>query len=349
MTPATPSTHASRWRPLHWLPAALASLAIALAICASSACTTPIIVETADGACRNGLDDDGNGKTDCEDPACAESGACETTLARCRNELDEDRNGKTDCEDPACAKFCAAFDIECDTVSANRNGTFPRPDDVSAGSGQVFSSRRIGSAQCPVGMFCYAKSGKFTGGMCSLPGPKRIGANCTNAGECEGESGCPGVCSPVCRNDAGCPQSTYCGHREGETGYCSTPCIPELGNSGCAGYTCLTLHQFQIRYRASLSLAVCSNAPSWAGTATTGMPCANPPSRDKLGEMCAPTLVCIPTSTGAAIGVCRPTCAFDSLRNVLLSCAGGATCTLAFPEDTREPLENAFVPGICLP
>lgn len=59
---------------------------------------------TIETECGDGLDDDGNGATDCDDPACAGKGTCPQAWETvCDDGLDEDANGATDCEDEACA------------------------------------------------------------------------------------------------------------------------------------------------------------------------------------------------------------------------------------------------------
>ncbi len=59
--------------------------------------------------CDNGIDDTGNGLTDCEDPECADDPAC-APAEICDSGLDDDGDGWTDCEDPDCADewFCNA-------------------------------------------------------------------------------------------------------------------------------------------------------------------------------------------------------------------------------------------------
>ena len=60
--------------------------------------------------CSNGLDDDGDGRADCEDPVCA--AVCEVVVEQfCQNELDDDRDGFADCEDSDCSA-----DPVCQTV-----------------------------------------------------------------------------------------------------------------------------------------------------------------------------------------------------------------------------------------
>lgn len=61
---------------------------------------------TSETRCGDGLDDDGDGKTDCADPDCAADPACGTTPTHetsCTNHVDDDVDGKTDCADGDCA------------------------------------------------------------------------------------------------------------------------------------------------------------------------------------------------------------------------------------------------------
>jgi hypothetical protein len=53
------------------------------------------------------VDDNGDGRTDCEDLSCIGSPMCpENTEARCMDGIDNDGNGFPDCEDFECAAFC---------------------------------------------------------------------------------------------------------------------------------------------------------------------------------------------------------------------------------------------------
>ena len=76
--------------------------------CATLSCD-PIAagLETGAEACSNGLDDDGNGFTDCADFHCrfdAAVTACqgETTDFECSDGIDNDGNGAADCQDAGC-------------------------------------------------------------------------------------------------------------------------------------------------------------------------------------------------------------------------------------------------------
>ncbi len=71
--------------------------------------------------CGNGVDDDGNGKADCDDSACASLSSCVVEI--CGNGIDDDKNGKTDCDDQACASERACqVEICNDKIDNNANG-----------------------------------------------------------------------------------------------------------------------------------------------------------------------------------------------------------------------------------
>lgn len=61
---------------------------------------------TTEGDCDDGLDDDGDGLTDCEERECNGISGCflppDAETGLCGNELDDDRDGMTDCADGDC-------------------------------------------------------------------------------------------------------------------------------------------------------------------------------------------------------------------------------------------------------
>ena len=57
-------------------------------------------------ACFNGLDDDGDGRTDCADPDCRRSGACFDQFEDCENGLDDNGDDRVDCDDVRCLQVC---------------------------------------------------------------------------------------------------------------------------------------------------------------------------------------------------------------------------------------------------
>ena len=55
-------------------------------------------------SCNDLIDNDGDGKLDCEDPDCADDKTCVPPLPEdCDNNLDDDGDGQADCEDSDCA------------------------------------------------------------------------------------------------------------------------------------------------------------------------------------------------------------------------------------------------------
>lgn len=57
-------------------------------------------------ACANGLDDDGDGLTDCADPDCVGLAGCALAEVKgmCTDGIDNDGDGLVDCADPGCAR-----------------------------------------------------------------------------------------------------------------------------------------------------------------------------------------------------------------------------------------------------
>ena len=55
--------------------------------------------------CDNGVDDDQDGHTDCQDPDCEAAVNCEAVDEICDNDIDDDNDGATDCDDTECASF----------------------------------------------------------------------------------------------------------------------------------------------------------------------------------------------------------------------------------------------------
>ena len=71
--------------------------------------------ENTNATCQDGIDNDGNGFTDCDDFGCsrnpnvhvcneAPAGDAENTNAACQDGIDNDGNGFTDCDDWGCSR-----------------------------------------------------------------------------------------------------------------------------------------------------------------------------------------------------------------------------------------------------
>ncbi|MBK9033009.1 MAG: M4 family metallopeptidase [Myxococcales bacterium] len=88
---------------------------VTLTVSAAGAAPTP---ETA---CADGLDNDGDGATDCADSDCAAAPACQapTTETACADGLDNDGDGATDCADSDCAQAPACQAPATETACAD--------------------------------------------------------------------------------------------------------------------------------------------------------------------------------------------------------------------------------------
>ncbi len=82
----------------------------------TAACGGP---DNAETDCSNGLDDDDDGSTDCLDRDCADSAEC-TGVEVCDDGTDNDEDGLTDCNDSDCADDASCTGIEiCDDGTDN--------------------------------------------------------------------------------------------------------------------------------------------------------------------------------------------------------------------------------------
>ncbi len=89
----------------------------------------PAVASQYKEICGNGVDDDGNGKADCNDSACAKE--CSGEI--CGNNLDDDGNGKIDCADSACAAELICQKEDCSNgVDDNGNGQIDCADSACA-------------------------------------------------------------------------------------------------------------------------------------------------------------------------------------------------------------------------
>ncbi len=66
----------------------------------------------AETDCDDGIDDDGNGLTDCDEAACLGVGDCPALKeTECDDGVDEDKDGLTDCDDPSCSLISPCLEI----------------------------------------------------------------------------------------------------------------------------------------------------------------------------------------------------------------------------------------------
>lgn len=97
----------------------------------------------AAGSCRDGLDNDLDGRLDCAELDCAAE-CVEHDEGRCANGLDDDQSGEADCEDPSCAGFCEEEDY-----GACRNGWDDDADGmVDAEDARCWTGRPLTLRRC---------------------------------------------------------------------------------------------------------------------------------------------------------------------------------------------------------
>ena len=72
--------------------------------------------------CGDGVDNDFNGLTDCQDPRCLMEPECQMSEEDCFNNIDDDFDGLNDCDDPDCAEFCAVSEVCDDGLDNDLNG-----------------------------------------------------------------------------------------------------------------------------------------------------------------------------------------------------------------------------------
>ena len=81
-------------------------------------CTKVVLSEEQALVCADGIDNDNDGNTDCEDASCDASGVCEVTEVTCQDELDNDGDELVDCEDSGCREggFCDSVVAACTEI-----------------------------------------------------------------------------------------------------------------------------------------------------------------------------------------------------------------------------------------
>lgn len=96
---------------------------------------------TAESACRDGLDDDGDGVSDCDDRDCDGIDGCTLPPLHegglCRDAADNDGDGATDCDDPDCVDEVACLET-CEVLTTSTYCNFKQG--LSNGGGKARST-----------------------------------------------------------------------------------------------------------------------------------------------------------------------------------------------------------------
>jgi hypothetical protein len=298
---------------------------VLIAVAALWACTSPKLVEVA---CNNGVDDDANGLTDCDDPQCQATGRCETTKDACTNGVDDDANGAADCEDRTCVTrgFCEPFEAPCDLLA---------------------------QTGCPRGMSCYVKPPYGDKKEeCRLPGQLEQNQPCDGEGACLPGYLCSKQCTRLCASNEDCPFASTCVILPGVNvaGICTIPCSPLDAQACAGGVECSAFGDFGASYDQGGAQWGCNGQPTTRGTASVGMPCDDPPQLSRPAGICGSNLACVPGADGQTR--CRALCtkATPAAGGVVtFDCPGGLACAVLYPLDPRPFTPNQTeVLGACI-
>ena len=190
------------------LSAALLILGLSLAACLPGASPPVAAAEN----CANGVDDDGNGRTDCADPACFRDAACAPAVEVCDNGVDDDGNGLVDCKDTVCGSLpaCAPGVEQCaGGVDEDQDGKVDCEDVDCANAGA-----------CQAKEACKNNADDNANGLvdCADPGcaqdpacPSAEASRCANGVDDDGDGAldcadadCAAACSPAENGEAAC-------------------------------------------------------------------------------------------------------------------------------------------------
>lgn len=168
--------------------------------------------------CTNQIDDNNDGKVDCEDALCATHPACTGGEKSCDDFFDEDEDGLTDCQDedckktPVCAKGFSVSGAPCTSPSAcTSQGNDPAcisklGDTVFTGGYCSEWCSVAGNQGCNEGALCALRSALLEGQLSFADGEGLCLDRCTGNGDCRALYACKsGVCFPqpveTCGND----------------------------------------------------------------------------------------------------------------------------------------------------
>lgn len=146
--------------------------------------------------CANQVDDNGDGRVDCEDPYCFSLKAC--IPEDCSNKVDDNGNGLKDCDDPQCADALSCVPEDCtNKIDDNGNGLVDC-DDV-----QCFFQPVCQPEDCTNGVDDNANGLADCNDPACAAEPKCQHEDCTNGRDDNG-NGLVDCKDPECINERAC-------------------------------------------------------------------------------------------------------------------------------------------------
>ena len=211
-----------------------------------------VVSENTNTLCDDGVDNDNDGKTDCDDLSCSLGigvTVCEpvrtnteTTDATCKDGKDNDNDGKTDCDDPDCkdstlVTVCDVTttgkednDVACQDGKDNDNNGYTDCNDFGCSKNAKVTvcgaAAKCGDGKCDGGETatscakdCAKPSATSCIGKC---GESSASASCQCDAECTDFGDCCKDYATVCK-----PTKPVCGDGKCETGETKTNCAKD--------------------------------------------------------------------------------------------------------------------------
>jgi hypothetical protein len=192
--------------------------------------------------CNNGLDDDGDGMTDCADADCLNAQNCQVACDNdgicdagedstncpndcagteiCDNQLDDDGDGQVDCNDSDCASDSACSSVcnndgTCDSAQGENETNCP--NDCGGGGDCSTTADLVEQNGCGASEKCTLVDQSGSLG-CATAGATDNYAECGSGGTddclagaiCAGAQGATPTCMPYCETTADCPGGGLC-------------------------------------------------------------------------------------------------------------------------------------------
>ncbi len=190
----------------------------------SQECVGGECIASAESSCSDGVDNDQNAQTDCEDPqcdgrSCGTGCLCEALKATelaCDDGADNDGDGRIDCQDEDCAgKLCATpSTFTCDSMRrCSCDGTLPAVPEADGACNDDRDNDCDGFTDCEDS----GCDGASCGEGCLCRATRRAEADCGDRADNDGD----GLAD--CADALDCPQGTACTYQQGphvRTGVC---------------------------------------------------------------------------------------------------------------------------------